>query len=424
MNQLNDEIEVKAQILAAPAYQERCEALFEIFKALRRWDGNAQTLLVLQAALGEILIEWQERKNEFKKNKDNVRFILVKRLILILKKIADALVWRAFRYDRVLIQLLSEHPQTGHLDESIKADFEIAHQIITSSEALVLINDLTSTLLHGDLTVIKASGLIEIVENKSGRGSSRNSRAIRQKRQLDDLITFLNTGFRISKDNTKDHILRANIKIKTYHSSILQVIKLAKRKGYHREILSECFAIEAIWMNQQSATLPLERPFNEAEYALPQTSLDVFDETTRRIVPYSVFPFDDETSFALLTGELMVIATLNFDALKELYLKHGLILELPHPSSEKIKEFLSLSKGERMRTIKQDRSAWFVIRNGRDLMRISPDYWGRIIFEFIDENSILQAQIDNLAKVAEFHISSDQKTRIYHGFIDETHIWM
>ncbi|WP_420629623.1 hypothetical protein [Candidatus Leptofilum sp.] len=356
MNRLNDEIEVRAQILAAPAYQERCEGLFEIFKALRQWDGNAQTLLGLQAALGEILIEWQERKTEFKKNKDHVRFVLVKRLILILKKIADALVWRAFRYDRVLIQLLSEHPQTGHLDESIKSDFEIAHQILSNSGDMVLINDLTSTLLHGDLTVIRSNGLIEIIENKSGRSSSRNTRAIRQKRQLADLKKFLNTGFRISKDNTRDHILRTDVKINTYHNSISQVIKLAKRKGYHREILSECFAIEAIWMNHQNATLPLERPFNEIEHILPQNNLDVFDETTRRIVPYSVFP----------------------------------------SSSEKIEEFLSFSKGERMRNIKQDRSSWFAIRNGSDLMKISPDYWGRVVLEFIDENSILQAQIDNL----------------------------
>ncbi|MCA9918458.1 MAG: hypothetical protein KC445_10930 [Anaerolineales bacterium] len=423
MNQFDYNSELKAQVLTAPAYQERCQVLFELFKFSRQWDGNPQTLLALQAALGELHIDWQKKKKEFKKEQNEIGLVVVKRLILILRKIADALVWRALNYDRVAIQLLAEHQKTGHIDESVMIDFEIARQIIEDSGALVLVNDLTSTLLHGDLTIIEPNRKISIIENKSGKSSRRNSRAIRQKKQLNDLIDFLNTGFRTSKENTQDYILRAQVEIETHHVIILDVVEQAKRKGYQKKILSDCFAIEAIWMAHSNAHMPSVRPFADVDHTISQSNLVVFDETTRRIVPYSVFPFDDETCFALLTGELMLMATLNFDALKELYRKHGLTIELPNPTPEEIEAYLSASRGERMRSIKQDRSSWFVIRHRHDLMRVSPDYWGRILLEFIDENTVIQADLYSLQKIADWEIPDNQTTRMYYGYMDETKVW-
>lgn len=424
MDQKLSEIELRANVLASPAYQERCQVLYELFQYTRQWDDNPQSLLAIQATCAELLKEWQAKKKEFKRSKNQIGVAVVNRLILILKRIVDSLVWRVFKFDRVILQLLSEHPQTGHIDDTVIGDFTIAKQIIDDSGAFVFVNDLTTTLLHGDITIVQPDNNVSILENKAGNGSKKSGRSSRQRQRLEDMINFLNSKTRVSKDSTHDYILRTAIPLQTYHAQIAPIINQSKNKGYAQKIITDCFAVEAWWLNHPEENNSQTPPFASVKYAMSQTNFDVFDRGARRIVPYGVYPFADDICFALISGDLMLKSTLNFEALQKLYQQSGLNLEWSDVTDEEANAYVILPIGKRMQTIKKDRTVWFTLKHGQDTMRISPDMWGRILLEFLHEETMVQTHIDILKQVAQITIPEGVTTRMYYGYANETEVWI
>jgi hypothetical protein len=265
-NQLEHISDFRAEALTSPAYQERCELLFELFCHSREAGQDPKALLAIQAGLAELLIDLQDKKTEFKQGgEDNqIRRAVAKRLLLILRRIADSIAWRVLRFDRVLIQLLAEHPKTGHLDETVLGDLALAQQMVEQEGVVVLVNDLTTTLRHGDLTIIDRHGF-SVVETKYGKASSRDRSAIRQRRRLSELKRFYNTGTRVQGDR-RDYIFKADVSIKTYHSAVAEAIALARERGYHWVMASDCLAIEAYWMKDENAKLHKVHPFDGAEH--------------------------------------------------------------------------------------------------------------------------------------------------------------
>jgi hypothetical protein len=418
----------RAEIMASPAYQERIAILFDLFRASRQTNRDPNSILAIQAVLAELLINWQQKQREFKNADDQLGVAVVRRLILILQRIADAIVWRSLGYDRVLIQLLSEHSKTGFLDNTIFSDFEKAQQITENDGAIVIINDLTTTLRHGDLTVIhpEKHNIISIEENKLGKGSSQSGRAKRQNKNLNSLLEFLNTGTRISKDKTKDYLIRLDIPIQTHHFIAEETIKHARQNGYHRAVVNECFAIEAVDMKHPNTHFPKERPFENLKHGLSQGNLDegLFERTTPRIAPYGIFPFDDQTCFDLTTGNLQLVATINFDALVDLFAQYGLTLELPELKQDEIESYMSAPIAQKREIQKHSRFSWFVIRSGRDFHRISPDNWGKAVLELIHEDTIAHTHKFVLAQMKEWNITDEMISRLYIGYKNETNIWL
>src|SRR5690606_13968862 len=102
-----------ATIIASPGYKEHCALLYELFEKSRHTNSDPLRILEVQEGICFFLDMYQAKKTEFRKSNDVEREALASRLILILKQIADSMVWRVFNYDRVLIQQLAEHPQTG-----------------------------------------------------------------------------------------------------------------------------------------------------------------------------------------------------------------------------------------------------------------------------------------------------------------------
>lgn len=331
--------------------------LFDLFRLSREISRDPKDVLAIQAGLAEILMHFQDKKTEFKQEGNDLGVAVVKRLILILKQIADSLVWRMLGYDRVLVQLISEHSKTGYLDNTVFGDFTVAQQVIEQENAIVLVNDLTTILRHGDLTIISKDG-IALMENKYGKASKRDRRATRQRRRLNELLSFLNTGVRI-RDNKRDFIIKADVPIRTHHSAVAEAIAQARIQGYHRVDVSSILAIEAVWTKDQSGDFPAERPFENVEHIARFHNLQVFDKPTTRIAPYGIFPLDHKSCYDLITGDVLLVATLNFDRLRMLYEQFGLQLELPQPSEQEIETYLSAPIAERKKLMHLGR---FVIR--------------------------------------------------------------
>ena len=404
--------------MVSPAYRERCSLLFDLFRLSREANKDPKAILALQAGLTEILIHFQNKKAEFKQEGNELGLAVVKRLILILKQIADSIAWRVLGYDRVRVQLLAEHSKTGYLDDTVFNDFALAQHIVEQEGAIVLVNDLTTILRHGDITIIN-EGSYSILETKYGKASSQSGRAIRQRRRLDELIRFLNTGIRTTQDR-RDFILKVDIPIRTHHSAAAEVIEQARTSGYHQVIVSDCLAIEALWTKSQSAEFPQERPFRDVEHIVRFHNLDVFDKPVTRIAPYGIFPLDHRSCFDLITGGILLVTTLNFDRLQELYDQFGLVLELPQPSEEERRAYLSAPIAERKKLMYLHK---FIVSDGDHYISLTPDFFGRISLELMHEDTIVQTDRQLINLISDLGIPDDRATRFYIGYRDESDIW-
>ena len=252
--------DITAEVLSSESYKVASDSLYDVFCLSRTIPLNPNELLIFQIHIAEIIIELQKNKSDFEKKGKLLGVAISTQLTLIVKRIVDVIVWRLFNHDRVAIQLFSEHSKTGYLDKTVKGDIEIASNIIDKNGSIVLINDLSTILRHGDLTIFANDG-IYIKENKFGKASSKNRRANRQHRKLIELINFLNTSYRfIQCDNRRDFIYKADCPIETYHNNMQKVIVGAKEHGYQREDVDDVISIEAIWTRDISNTLPKERP--------------------------------------------------------------------------------------------------------------------------------------------------------------------
>jgi len=413
----NHFIDLRAKILASPAYKERCALLFDLFQASREAGRDPNRILSIQIVLVELLLLFQTKQSEFKNENNEIGVAIAKHLILILKQIADSIVWRALGYDRVLIQLLAEHHSTGYLDDTVFSDFATAQQIVEQEGAIVIINDLTTILRHGDLTVI-GKNQMSVLEIKYGKASANNCRAIRQRKNLNELINFLNKGVRIV-ENRRDFIFMVDVPPKTYESIAAEVINQARQHGYYHAMVSDCLAIEAIWLKNQKGEYPQKRPFNGVEHIMRSHNLDVFKPKSR-IAPYGIYRFDNQSCFDLISGNILLATTLNFDNLQKRYKLFGLSLELPQPSQQEVKKYQSVPMAERKKLMN---SCKFVVRDGKNWISKTPDFFYRIGLELLCEDSFIQADRQLMNYVINVDLP-DKNARFYIGYKNEREIWI
>ncbi|MCC7118540.1 MAG: hypothetical protein IT310_08455 [Anaerolineales bacterium] len=400
-----------AEVLASPAYQERCEILFELFRLSREIGRNPKEILGFQAVLAETLIDFQTKKTEFKNEGNDIGVAVTKKLILILNRIADGVVWRMLNFDRVLIQLLSEHSKTGHLDNTAYGDFTIAQQITEKENSIVLINDLTSILRYGDLTII-GNNSISIMENKFGNSSKNNSRSNRQRKSLEGLINFLNTSTRI-KEKRKDYIIKVDIPLKTYHADVASAIANAKKAGYSRTDVSDVLAIEAISTKKHDGYFPTGRPFDGVRFISRLDSISIFDKPTTRVAPYGIFPFDHRSCYELITGDTMLVATINLENLKALYNSFGLEFEIPELGEQEMRAYCDFSMAERKKFSNKTR---FIVKGNGYHLSVTLDTFGILGLEFLHEEVIVKAHQELMKTIDNLGLSDKELTRFYFSF--------
>ncbi len=414
------QINLISEVLASPAYEERCDLLFDLFCESRKMDKNPDSILALQVEAIELLNHFQGKRTEFKNEKNALGVSVVNQLILIVKRLIDSVVWRVFNFDRVLVQLFSEHSKTGHLDNTVFNDFAIAQQIVKQDGSIVIVNDLTTVLRYADLTIIR-NDEISVLETKYGRASQKNRRANRQRKDLDKLINFHNTGFR-DRGSEHDFIFKADIPIKTYHSSVDEALNQARNHSYYKAMVSDCVAIEAIDMRSKNVSLKNEHPFDDTQHIAKFHNLQLFESTASRIAPYGIFPLTDKNSFDLTTGYMCLITTINFDYLKEKYKSVGLTLDLPEPNEQEIKTYITSPIADRKQLMHKYK---FIVSDRDYYNKLTPDLFGRIGLEFMHEDTFVQSNKQLIGFSRELNIPPDDKnTRIYVGYKNEENFWI
>jgi len=183
-------------------------------------------------------------------------------------------------------------------------------------------------------------------------------------------------------------------------------------------MLSDCIALEALWIDGPEAHIPEQRPFHEAKYAIPVNSLQMSDLPATLIAPYGIFPLSEKTCFELMTGELVLSAILNLEELQKKYSQCGLNLKLPHPSKDEIKAYLEGSFAERKK-----RQPHLVIEDINSGISTPFTYLWRSVYEFWHEETCIQVSREIIKLMNEVHFSDDKTTRFYISYGDEKPVW-
>jgi hypothetical protein len=113
-----------------------------------------------------------------------------------LRVITDGLVWRALDFERIAFAVLGRGVRVGALATGAGWDVEIVTQgyLLNTYHGVVVHNDLTTCLRHGDVTVIDLGDPprhVRIAEVKATDGRVDWSQSTR----LDDAIELLRTGY-------------------------------------------------------------------------------------------------------------------------------------------------------------------------------------------------------------------------------------
>ncbi|WP_158926497.1 hypothetical protein [Acidisphaera sp. S103] len=161
-----------------------------------------------------------------------------KTLIKCLRSIGDAV---AFIYgDRYELKQLVNNGDPGFI--SGKRGTRLERMVLRKSfrwGATVVMNDLTNTLRHGDITVFNpdlwpdGGSPISPVEIKSGRGGNKK-RAARQIQALADVMKYIRTDSRRTEDGVQMRV-PPNEEIRRYDGVITRLVRDLPRRGWATE---------------------------------------------------------------------------------------------------------------------------------------------------------------------------------------------
>lgn len=281
------------------------------------------------------------------------------------RTIADGVAWKALRYDRMAIAVLGQGRRVGRLALGIGFDTEAAMlKAYWDLGVLALHNDLTNTLRHGDLTLVRwpSGGELEadVKEVKAGRVDPDSA----QMRRIGDVIAFLQKGEHPTlADGRPLRVLRLPQRYRTHQANLASVIHRARRVGFAWESPSPCLAIMAVDFGRAGGQIRrvVGRGHAEMERRLGwwragslepfvwTSSLQRMDDrrnTIASIAPVTIFRMPPEDVVDVLLGFVDYVVYLNDSVLGRIFARHGIKVKIARPpQSERV--FLEAERGTR-----------------------------------------------------------------------------
>ena len=398
LGELDREQSMVPKVLSDPQYREHLPTVRSFMARSRQLRDRPRELLELQADMASALLGVQASQRELEGQlvsqpvgdspalDDLERAIAVcKRLAHIIKQIADGIAWRTLQYDRAAIYQLALKNPTGHLQrQSAAHEFAAAAARVGRTGDLVAMNDLTNCLRYGDYTAVAADGTVRMAEVKAGKASRRSGRATRQRRKLDEVLEFLDSGVRLTGERLTAFLLHKT-RARTHLQAVGDVIRQAKAQGCAHARLSDCLAVEALYMEtlfEQGRSPELHNPFAQSRQASSHHSLTFFDQFARNLAPYSVYPFPDDDCSDVMCGYLWLCTHFNRGNLIRCLRRRGLSVRLPTESEADA--YNQLDPGEKRR--REDDVAIRVWRPDQPtILTIAGALLGRLHYEYLDE---------------------------------------
>jgi len=434
----DDKRDLRAKVFADPRYRKHWLAVASFMARSRELRNEPGELLVLQAEMLSALVGMQESKaaleRDLAEHADRERHDVVevevglgvaKRLAHVIKQIGDGIAWRALSYDRAVIYALADKPQTGHVEpQSAIQELGAAGDHVDRTGNIVVVNDLTNFLRYGDYTSV-GSRSVTVAECKGGKAARRSRRAKRQRRGLDEVLEFLNTGVRSSGDGSQV-LLRHTARAKTHLGTVAELIREARQKGAANARLSRCLAVDVHYVELLAEITDLRKmhklfhnPFHQTREAVSHHSLAFFDQFSRNVAPYSIYPFSDEDCTDVMTGAMWLVSHFSHRNLARCLKRRGLSVSLPDDTE--LRDYLALPIGERRHA--EDRVAMRVWRSGESAdVLIYLATTARLFAEFLDEESFADA-IEELLSRQHLFEWDEGSVVLVPAFANEADLW-
>jgi hypothetical protein len=396
------------------------------------------SLLELQSDMASALVAAEESKRRLESDlaqctDDNsssaerleVAIAVAKRLANVIRQIGDGIAWRALNYDRPVIRQLADKPQTGHMElESAVKEFAAAAGRVEHTGEVVVMNDLTNFLRYGDYTCVRP-GRVAIVEYKGGEAARRSSRAGRQRRRLEEVLEFVNTGVR-DTDSGREMLLRQRVMARSHLATVAELIREARTKGAAEARLGPSLAIDIFYFEllaEISDPRKMARfshnPFLQTREAISHHSLELFHGFSGNVAPYSIFPFSDEDCSDVMVGAMWLRSHFSYRNLARCLKRRGLSVVLPTDAENR--GYLDLSIGQRRRAAERLGIVVSRPRDARSLL-FPLDSTARMWAEFLAEDSFADSVEEALSRDDLFE-GHDAPIRFRTGFANEAELW-
>lgn len=228
-------------------------------------------------------------------------------------------------------------------------------------------------------------------------------------------------GVRLTKEG-RDFLFKAQLTPKSHHPIVVELIDQVKRHphGYQQRVLSDCLALEVFWLGTQDTPSLWKPPFYNRNHVIRFSNVHILDKPILRAAPYGIFPFDEQTCFELMTGDVQIFASLDLDSLQGRYNRCGLTLEFPTQfTKEEVDVYTVASMGERKKLLaRYDIN----IRDGDYVVSSSLAHFCPLFIELLQEDTVIEAdrQLTNLLRSS--HIK-DTITGVYTGYGEESALW-
>lgn len=130
----------------------------------------------MQSELAECLLEAKALLHIAEPRQDAALVDVAKRIEVIVRDIANGIAWRAVGFDRAYIEAQGTKHRGGNIDNTLALNLDEAKRIVKDKGVLVIVNDMTTVLRYGDLTLVdpfRSDRRIECQENKFGDAAKR-----------------------------------------------------------------------------------------------------------------------------------------------------------------------------------------------------------------------------------------------------------
>lgn len=304
-----------------------------VHMSIRR-QNRPLPMLKLQGELLTDLVEAEDSVAQYKKKlaeleqcgapEDDLTFVKAeyykyRRLKYALRDIGDGIAWRFLGFDRCVLSQMGVHPRKQHINKEGTANelYELADVINRTNEVAIL-NDITHILKKGDITARLSEEMIEFIEVKSS--NTKSSRLVRQRNDLEQTISFLNEGEK-TKDGEQIRILNLPIEPRSYMRIFERHLMraeseclLAEKIGEHLLLhITDFHAVKSETDPKQSFRKRdeiRERWEESGDLVMDFSSIDRHLHV-QNFAPFSVFPIQHKYRVKLMTGALLVGASLN-----------------------------------------------------------------------------------------------------------------
>lgn len=402
----------------------------------KKYYNNPYNLLSLQIFIAKTISSFEkvvfegkrqlylarENKKEEKINDLEIGITSNRQIVRVLKTIADGLAWRVLDFDRPFIRTMSEpsrNPGSVDLDsDDYKILEETAIAIADTRKSKILLNDITNFLRVGDLIEVGKNTIIW--ESKESSRKLKSAYTIFKKgnkpvlsRQMKRVVDA-----QIVRDFRKiplndDHVIVMDLpyKFDNYLEVVNKVIQEAKANMFSKKELSDCLIVSCT-DNEKMINYAIKtgqnvwekfndkNNWNKKHRIIANSNLDFFyDENgdiIRSATPYSIYPFSDEDTMRLISGNLFLKSQLDITKVKKILIKSGwevydVDLDKSHKDMEKV---IPLIKSGKTPGVFIDDTI-FTLKRGPFMLQV-PMYWvTRIGTEFM-KPEVLIKQIETI----------------------------